>query len=118
MTDFDVNVLRDALEQYEKQYDEEHPGAIYCESLAEAMYLCDTLGEMGYAWRENAAHRKPVTRADDHCDARYTYFLRPQHQILTFSRHYDTIHGMPITFKELYNIGTQVHYTISLDDLL
>lgn len=118
MTDFDANVLKDALKQFEERCVEEHPGAIYCESLAEAMYLCDTLGEMGYVWRENAARRKPVTRADGHCNARYTYFLRPQHQILTFSRHYDTLHGIPIIFEDLYNMGVRVHYTISIDDLL
>ena len=118
MTDFNVNVLKDALESYEEQCDEEHPGAIYCESLTEAIYLCDTLGEMGYVWRENAAHRTPVTRQDDYCDARHTYFLRPQNQILTYSRGHDALYGTPITFEELYNMGTCITYTISLDDLL
>lgn len=118
MTDFDANVLKDALKQFEERCAEEHPGAIYCESLAEAMYLCDTLGEMGYVWLENAAHRKPVIHQDGHCDARYTYFLRPWKKILTYRPCYDTCRGTPITFEELYKIGTRVHYTISIDDLL
>lgn len=109
MTDFDVSVLKDALEQFEERCAEEHPGAIYCKSLT---------GEVGYSWAENMAHRKPVIHQDGHCDARHTYFLRPWTKILTYLPSYNTCHGTPIAFEELYKMGAQVNYTISIDDLL